>query len=481
MYYGPHISPCIPGVDWETRCSACDGECRIVPGDGPLDARLFLIGDRSGPDEIRSNKRPFTAKTGREMNENYLYLAGTCRDEVYFTNTVKCPSPKGQAPGKPLIQSCSQHFLQQELDMVRPTFVVPMGSTACSLFDNIYLKTHHGMPLKRSLFGRTYWVLPQFHPAGGLRDTKQMSHALEDWERMRSIIDGEFQIPIDRHKTTDYRLVSGRRGVDEYLTPFLSDIFIPFGGLDTETDEGNVWCITLSVKPGTGIMILRSDYEAVAAFKDLCDRFRWFVHNALFDISKLYDMGIYLKHVTCTMQAAYHRGSLPQGLKQLAWRLLGITMTEYEDVVIPQSKKKLMSWWQDALVTLDSDATITPRFHKKSGKELKPDIKSTKMFSRMMFVYNKGQTDSETYDMWKMWDLITETAGITRDDKQRLLDRIGPPPSPSIIHVQMEDSIGVTGAKTYAIRDADAVLRLGLFLRSQEREIRQSMKRRPVY
>ncbi len=474
-FYNRRHLPIIDSIDWTDRCANCEFHSAPIPPDGPYPCRVYLLGERPGADEAIRSSRPFTGKSGRELNENYLQLAGLDRDDVFISNSVKCFHPKNQTPAPSLTKCCANKFIERELEEVRPSIIVPMGGVACRLLDNVNLQMHHGMPLRRKLYGTSYLVVPQFHPALGLHDPRKMTAMLEDWTRLRSILDGEYISPVDKCKNPEYRLVRGRREVEDYLLPAVNPHWLEFGGLDTETDEGRLWCITLSVKAGTGIMILVSDTEAVNAFRDLCNKFRWFIHNALFDLSKLEQYYIFLKNVCCTMQSAYHRGNLPQGLKQLAWRLLGITMTEYEDVVVPQSKKKLMSWWQDALMMLDTDAVVTRRFHKKTGKELKPDIKATKIFSRMLFIYNKAETNSETYDPWKMWDVITETAGITKEDEQRLIDRIGPPPRQSIVHVPMESSPGVVGAIEYATRDACACLRLGLHFRSQEREIRRSM------
>lgn len=478
-----HIIPDIYGVDWTSRCEGCECHSNIIPSDGPVPARVFLIGERPGADEALRSMKPFSGKSGRELNNNYLELAGLTRDEVYLVNVAKCYHPKNQAPGKQLIQSCSSKFLPFELEAVRPTFIIPMGGTACSLFENIHLATHHGMPLRRKIYGKTYWVVPQYHPALGLHDPRKMTPMLEDWARLRRILDGDYIIPKDPYPNPDYRLVHGRAQVEQYLRPDTGfPKWVLYGGLDTETDAGRLWCITVSVAPGTGIMILASDHEGVAAFRELCNHYHWFIHNAIFDLDKLSEADIHLKNVTCTMQAAYHRGNLPQGLKQLAWRLLGITMTEYEDVVIPWSKIKLQEWWLEALMHLDKEQIVTRRVSEKTGKELKPSVKSTKLFSRMAFIYKHDLKDEKgTYDMWKMWDKLTETEGITEADRRHVLDLVGPPPRQSIIHVPMADGIdsdgrvSYTGAITYACRDCCAGLRLGLHFRSQERQIRRSM------
>lgn len=75
------------------RCSICPGRFRHVLGDGPTPTDWMCIGERPGQEEEKGG-RPFIGKSGREFNENYLYLGGLNRRDVFVTNAVHCLSAK---------------------------------------------------------------------------------------------------------------------------------------------------------------------------------------------------------------------------------------------------------------------------------------------------------------------------------------------------------------------------------------------------
>ena len=60
----------------------------IVPGEGPLDAKIFLLGEAPGETELLI-KRPFVGGSGRILNR-MLATAKIQRSQAYVTNVVKC-------------------------------------------------------------------------------------------------------------------------------------------------------------------------------------------------------------------------------------------------------------------------------------------------------------------------------------------------------------------------------------------------------
>jgi len=495
---GSFTPPCIPGIDWHKPCSACPRSHAIIPGDGcippPLPyRRIMAIGERPGQDEYRrGGGRPFTGKAGQELNDNYLYLAGLSRDDIYFCNTVRCGADVdggNKTPTSAEIAACARHFLPYELDAIRPHFILLLGGTACSLFDDvdpINLQLQHGRPLRRRLYGRDYWVIPMFNPALGMHDTRKMTPILEDWETAGSIIKGDYRIPADAYAgKEDYR-IADEAGVHAYFRQYATGLYQPeccwtlYGGLDTETDAGRMWCITVSLAPGTGIMVRVSDKAAMHALYSLLTRIHWFIHNAGFDVDILAHAPEPLvlvpnRDFTCTQQAVYHRGSMPQGLKALGYRLFGISMTSYEDTVLPWSKRKLMDWWVDALLlTGAKQVEVLGKVSEKTGKRGKSKFKSTKAYSRLLQIYNYAEANPE-YDPWKSWDKLgvvdakepDKEMKVTAEDKRRVVGELGEPPRPSIIHCPETVQI------SYACRDADIGLRLGLYLRTDERGFRK--------
>ena len=69
-------------------------------------------------------------------------------------------------------------------------------------------------------------------------------------------------------------------------------------------------------------------------------------HNAGFDPPVLDSMGVHINgdRFLDTMMMAYHLGRFQQSLKILAYRLCGMHMDEFQDVVAPHSKRYVTEW-----------------------------------------------------------------------------------------------------------------------------------------
>ncbi|WP_432444436.1 UdgX family uracil-DNA binding protein [Rhizobium lusitanum] len=119
------------------RCTRCDLYCRAtqtVFGEGPVDAKVMIVGEQPGDQEDLAG-RPFVGPAGRVFDEA-LSLAGLERQELYVTNAVKHfkYEPRGrrrihQRPNAGEVEHC-RWWLTREIDLVKPKLVVAMGATA---------------------------------------------------------------------------------------------------------------------------------------------------------------------------------------------------------------------------------------------------------------------------------------------------------------------------------------------------------------
>jgi uracil-DNA glycosylase len=192
------------------RCPQCPGTNNCVPPDGPCPADVMFIGEGPGKEE-NEKLIPFIGKTGREVNEHYLPLAGLRRDQVYVTNAIKClPSGRGgkldinRSKDLECLYSCTNHSLYEEIGMVKPSLIVPLGVFACHAIDpSIELDLQHGIPLDTS------WgtVFPMYHPAGGLHEPKKMLQIRTDYYRLGKYLKGKLRIPIDEFPNPQYGVV----------------------------------------------------------------------------------------------------------------------------------------------------------------------------------------------------------------------------------------------------------------------------------
>jgi uracil-DNA glycosylase family 4 len=70
-------------------CPMCPGKNKCVSASGPVTSPYLFLGEAPGVDEDWKGI-PFIGKTGREVNEGYLPLAGLRRDDLRFTNAILC-------------------------------------------------------------------------------------------------------------------------------------------------------------------------------------------------------------------------------------------------------------------------------------------------------------------------------------------------------------------------------------------------------
>jgi len=119
------------------RCTACPLYARAtqtVFGEGPVPARLMLVGETPGDQEDRQG-RPFVGPAGKLL-DRCLKDAGIDRGEAYVTNVVKhfkwTERGKRRLHGKPSageIRACTPWY-EAETTLVKPHVLVLLGATA---------------------------------------------------------------------------------------------------------------------------------------------------------------------------------------------------------------------------------------------------------------------------------------------------------------------------------------------------------------
>ncbi len=119
------------------RCEACPlyrNATQTVFGEGPVSARLLLVGEQPGDQEDLQG-RPFVGPAG-QLLDWALEKAGIDRSQAYVTNVVKhfkwVPRGKRRIHSKPSaleIKAC-RPWLEEELRLLRPEVLVCLGATA---------------------------------------------------------------------------------------------------------------------------------------------------------------------------------------------------------------------------------------------------------------------------------------------------------------------------------------------------------------
>jgi uracil-DNA glycosylase family 4 len=98
-----------------------------VPGEGPLNAKVMLVGQNPGADEDEFG-RPFIGRAGKYLTKT-LAEFGINREDVYITNIVKHVSPKNRAPFPDEVSACLP-YLTAQIEIIKPKIIVLLGASA---------------------------------------------------------------------------------------------------------------------------------------------------------------------------------------------------------------------------------------------------------------------------------------------------------------------------------------------------------------
>lgn len=110
-----------------TLCRLHEGRTRAVPGEGPVFARVLLVGEAPGRDEDATG-RPFVGRAGRILDAA-LTASRLPRRSVFITNVVKCRPPKNRRPRPDEAAACRMYLMAQ-IACVQPRVIVTLGATA---------------------------------------------------------------------------------------------------------------------------------------------------------------------------------------------------------------------------------------------------------------------------------------------------------------------------------------------------------------
>ena len=334
-------------------CSKCQDLviCRTKPvlGCGNPHARLMLIGEAPGKSEDKAG-RPFVGPAGREL-EGYLRRNGIALDSCYVTNAVKCLPLNDRTPSQEELDNCSE-YLEQEIAASTATVIGTLGAVASKalLGPNFSIDALHGI-LQIRKDGRR--ILPCLHPALGLHDTTKMTLIEQDFKELAQAVKGVINTPKDAFPTTQYHFLSDNCITPESLEEFYSIIDSDRIAIDTESKSTGVpWSIQLASRPGRAVVVLIEDSPTfLEAIKDVLQnpKVTTILHNAIYDLQVLNRLGITPSSTIDSMVAAYLLQDVPQSLKSLAYRIAGMKMKSYVELVSYATRVKALKYLKEAL------------------------------------------------------------------------------------------------------------------------------------
>ncbi|SUZ92806.1 uncharacterized protein METZ01_LOCUS45660 [marine metagenome] len=168
-----------------TRCKLSGlGREQIVFGVGNPSAELMFVGEAPGRDEDKQGI-PFVGRAGQLLTK-IIEAIGQSRESVYIANVIKCRPPQNRNPEEDEVETC-EPFLFRQIDVIRPKVIVALGAFAAKTL------LRKDAPISK-LRGREYEyrgaiLVPTFHPAYLLRNSKGKREVWEDMKRVRGLLE----------------------------------------------------------------------------------------------------------------------------------------------------------------------------------------------------------------------------------------------------------------------------------------------------
>lgn len=180
-----------------------------VPGEGPSNAQLMIVGEAPGFHEVQQGK-PFVGPSGQVLNE-ILASAGIRRDEVYITNVIKerLSGRDSYEKQRDIDRKIPFHLpiLQNEIKVISPNCILALGGVALKYTTGKSGITKWRGSILPSIDGFPK-VVPSLHPAVLFKRTegsKDESIGAGPW-RQKVIIEFDVQRAVAQSRFKDIKL-----------------------------------------------------------------------------------------------------------------------------------------------------------------------------------------------------------------------------------------------------------------------------------
>jgi len=155
-----------------------------VPGVGPPNARIVIVGEAPGQNEDQQGE-PFVGAAGKLLDQ-LLRGIGLSRGDVFITNILKCHPPGNRDPQPAEAEACSP-YLEQQLRLIHPEVVLVLGRHALARllpgYDSIS-RLHGKVVVKDSVS-----YIPIYHPAAALYNSFLMGPLEQDFKAVKAHLD----------------------------------------------------------------------------------------------------------------------------------------------------------------------------------------------------------------------------------------------------------------------------------------------------
>lgn len=169
-----------------THCGLHKTRTNAVPGEGPVDAKVVLVGEAPGYFEDKRGV-PFCGAAGKLLDE-LLRSGGLKREEVFVGNILKCRPPGNRDPTDEEIEACSP-YLQKQIQIIKPKLIVALGRFAARVLLGrpVSMGRSHSTLADCSYGGWHGKLFISYHPAAALYGTSR-ELLEEDFRKLGEVV-----------------------------------------------------------------------------------------------------------------------------------------------------------------------------------------------------------------------------------------------------------------------------------------------------
>ena len=165
------------------RCLLYKTATHGVPGEGDPNSAIMFVGEAPGRVEDETG-RPLVGRAGMLLNK-LLESINLSRESVFITSVVKHRPPKNRPPKPQEVKACS-FWLTQQLSIIKPKLICTLGNFGLHYFlPKEKISKIHGTMKKITIDKKTFMIFPLYHPAAGLRSTRNKITLQEDFQKLK--------------------------------------------------------------------------------------------------------------------------------------------------------------------------------------------------------------------------------------------------------------------------------------------------------
>lgn len=164
------------------KCILSNSRKRSVPGEGPANTEIMLIGEGPGFYENEQG-RPFVGTSGQFLSE-LLLKSGINRENTFITNVVKCRPPGNRDPLPEELVACTE-YLDNQIDVINPLIIITLGRFSMAKYiPNVKISNVHG----KAMWVKGRLIVPMYHPAAALHQPTLKSIIEKDFSCLQQYI-----------------------------------------------------------------------------------------------------------------------------------------------------------------------------------------------------------------------------------------------------------------------------------------------------